>query len=92
MKNEGYAVIIITHRMSEIMAISDRVTILRDGKKVKELVTAETNPTELSIHMIGRELHGDFFPGDGLTFLPFFAKVRPRRGYSSSVERRLPKP
>ena len=60
LKNEGYAVIIITHRMSEIMAISDRVTILRDGKKVKDLVTAETNPTELSIHMIGRELRGDF--------------------------------
>lgn len=60
LKNEGYAVIIITHRMSEIMAISDRVTILRDGKKVKELVTSETNPKELSICMIGRELHGDF--------------------------------
>ena len=60
LKNEGYAVIIITHRMSEIMSISDRVTILRDGKKVKELVTAETNPEELSMHMIGRELHGDF--------------------------------
>lgn len=60
LKNEGYAVIIITHRMSEIMAISDRVTILRDGKKVKELVTSETNPKELSMYMIGRELHGDF--------------------------------
>ena len=60
LKNEGYAVIIITHRMSEIMSISDRVTILRDGKKVKELVTAETDPEELSMHMIGRELHGDF--------------------------------
>lgn len=42
------------------MAISDRVTILRDGKKVKELVTSETNPKELSMYMIGRELHGDF--------------------------------
>ena len=34
--------------MSEIMAISDRVTILRDGKKVAQLVTAETQPDELS--------------------------------------------
>lgn len=33
LKAEGYAVIIITHRMSEIMSVSDRVTILRDGKK-----------------------------------------------------------
>lgn len=60
LKNEGYAIIIITHRMSEIMEISDRVTILRDGKKIKELVTAETNPKELSMYMIGRELKGDF--------------------------------
>ncbi|MDD3221095.1 MAG: ABC transporter ATP-binding protein [Clostridia bacterium] len=60
LKSEGYAIIIITHRMSEIMAISDRVTILRDGKKIKDLVTSETNPTELSMYMIGRELKGDF--------------------------------
>ena len=56
LQKEGYGIIIITHRMSEIMAISDRVTILRDGKKVAQLVTAETQPDELSRHMIGREL------------------------------------
>lgn len=44
LQKEGYGIIIITHRMSEIMAISDRVTILRDGKKVAQLVTAETQP------------------------------------------------
>ena len=60
LKSEGYAVIIITHRKSEIMAISDRVTILRDGKKIKDLVTSETNPTELSMYMIGRELQESF--------------------------------
>lgn len=56
LKKEGYAVIIITHRMSEIMSISDRVTILRDGKKVTDLVTKETTPEELSNDMIGRQL------------------------------------
>ena len=60
LKMEGYAVIIITHRMSEIMSISDRVTILRDGKKIIDLVTKETNPTELSNYMIGRQLDYDF--------------------------------
>lgn len=55
LQKEGYG-IIITHRMSEIMAISDRVTILRDGKKVAQLVTAQTQPDELSRYMIGREL------------------------------------
>ncbi len=57
LKDEGYAIIIITHRMSEIMAISDRVTILRDGEQVADFVTAQTNPAELSRYMIGRELN-----------------------------------
>lgn len=60
LKAEGYAIIIITHRMSEIMSISDRVTILRDGKKIKDLVTKDTNPTELSNYMIGRQLDYNF--------------------------------
>lgn len=60
LKNEGYAIIIITHRMSEIMAISDQVTILRDGKKIIDLVTAQTNPSELSRYMIGRELKENY--------------------------------
>lgn len=57
LQKEGYAIIIITHRMSEIMAISDKVTILRDGRQVADLITAETNPAELSNYMIGRELN-----------------------------------
>ena len=60
LQKEGYGIIIIIHRMSEIMAISDRVTILRDGKKVAQLVTAETQPDELSRHMIGRELNESY--------------------------------
>ncbi len=60
LKQEGYAIIIITHRMSEIMAISDRVTILRDGKKVVDLVTEQTNPGELSRYMIGRDINESY--------------------------------
>lgn len=56
LRDEGYGIIIITHRLGEIMDISDRVTVLRDGKMVKQLVTRETNPQELSACMIGREL------------------------------------
>lgn len=60
LKKEGYGIIIITHRMSEIMAINDKVTILRDGRQVANLVTAQTNPAELSYYMIGRELNEDY--------------------------------
>ena len=52
LKKEGYGIIII--------AISDKVTILRDGRQVADLVTADTNPEELSAYMIGRELNDDY--------------------------------
>ena len=70
LKAEGYGIIIITHRMSEILAISDRVTILRDGKKVTTLVTGETDAEELSKHMIGRDLFGDGRSAEVLTGKP----------------------
>ena len=57
LKEKGFAVIIITHRMSEIMAITDRVTVLRDGKSVSTLVTKESTPEELSHAMVGRKLN-----------------------------------
>lgn len=53
---EGHGIILISHRMSEIMEISDKVTILRDGRKAAELDTADTTVQELSHYMIGREL------------------------------------
>ena len=60
LKKEGYGIIIITHHMNEIMEISDRVTVLRDGMKVCDRITAETGPEELSNDMIGRELKENF--------------------------------
>lgn len=69
LKREGYAIIIITHRMSEILEISDRVTVLRDGKKVAERKTAETNADELAHDMIGRNLNG-------LTYTEFSAQAK----------------
>ncbi|MEG1524780.1 MAG: ABC transporter ATP-binding protein [Clostridia bacterium] len=56
LRAEGHAVILITHRMSEIMEISDRVTILRNGKNVETLLTADTDTKSLSELMIGREM------------------------------------
>ena len=56
LKAEGYGIIIITHRMSEIMQISDRVSILRDGKLVGSMKTADTDPAVLSRYMIGRDM------------------------------------
>jgi simple sugar transport system ATP-binding protein len=54
MKQEGCAVIIITHKLNEVLEISDRVTILRKGESVATVVTAQTNTQELTELMVGR--------------------------------------
>lgn len=54
MKQEGCAIIIITHKLNEVMEISDRVTILRKGQSVATVNTAETNIKELTELMVGR--------------------------------------
>ncbi|EYT56532.1 heme ABC transporter ATP-binding protein [Leucobacter sp. UCD-THU] len=56
LKADGRTIIIITHKLNEVMAISDRVTVLRDGRNVAQLVTAESSPAEITRHMTGRDV------------------------------------
>ncbi len=53
MRDKGCAVIIITHKLNEVLEISDRVTILRKGESVATVNTAETNAHELTELMVG---------------------------------------
>jgi ABC-type uncharacterized transport system ATPase subunit len=52
---EGRAVVLITHKLPEVMAVSDRVTVLRRGRHVRTVATAATSPGELARMMVGRE-------------------------------------
>jgi len=54
--DEGMSFIFITHKLDEIKAITDRVTILRDGKNVGTAVTDETSRDELARKMVGRDV------------------------------------
>lgn len=56
MRNEGCAVIFITHKMDEVMAMADRITVLRKGETVKTLNKIETNSKELTNLMVGRSV------------------------------------
>src|SRR5436190_1806546 len=56
MREQGKTVIIITHKLSEVLAISDEVTVMRDGRVVGRLQTKETNAAELARLMVGREV------------------------------------
>jgi simple sugar transport system ATP-binding protein len=57
MVKEGLTVVIITHKLPEVFAISNRVTVLRRGRFVETVETKLTNPKDLSIKMVGREIH-----------------------------------
>ena len=56
LKESGVTIIFITHKLREIMAVCDRVTILRQGKVVKTVNIAETTVSELANMMVGREV------------------------------------
>jgi len=53
MAQEGCAIIIITHKLNEVMEISDRVTVLRKGATVGTLITESTTPKEMTDMMVG---------------------------------------
>ncbi|WP_367142663.1 ABC transporter ATP-binding protein [Desulfosporosinus sp.] len=57
LRADGRSVIIITHRIPEIMSITDRVTVLRDGCNVVTEKTSDITEQELSQYMIGRQLN-----------------------------------
>jgi general nucleoside transport system ATP-binding protein len=54
---EGKSIILITHKLKEIMEVCDRVTVIRRGKGIGTLNVADTNPNELAALMVGREVH-----------------------------------
>ena len=56
MKEEGHSIIIITHKLNEVMDISDRVAILRKGEYITTVNTSETNEQELTEWMVGRKV------------------------------------
>ncbi|NWL47397.1 sugar ABC transporter ATP-binding protein [Pseudomonas hunanensis] len=61
LKARGVAIVYITHRMREIQAIADRITIMRDGSYIDSLVAAEASEAQLIELMTGRK-HGDLYP------------------------------
>lgn len=61
LKQKGVSVIIITHKIDEVFAISDRITVLRDGCYVNTVATKHINKDDLVYMMVGRELT-EFYP------------------------------
>ncbi|MDR0662606.1 MAG: sugar ABC transporter ATP-binding protein [Spirochaetaceae bacterium] len=60
-KKNNVAVIYISHRLKELFVTGDRVTVMRDGQKVTDLLIKETNEKEIVKNMVGREMKDYFF-------------------------------
>jgi simple sugar transport system ATP-binding protein len=56
MKEEGLAIIFVTHKLKEVLTVSDRVTVLRKGRKVDTINTSDVTREELARMMVGREV------------------------------------
>lgn len=56
MREQGKTIVIITHKLEEVLAISDFVTVMRDGKVVGNVKTSETNAKDLARMIVGRDV------------------------------------
>jgi simple sugar transport system ATP-binding protein len=56
MREQGKTIVIITHKLGEVLALSDDVTVMRDGKVVGRVKTRETSSAELARLMVGRDV------------------------------------
>ncbi len=65
LQKKGITIIIITHKLHEVMAIANRVTVMRLGKKVADFITEETDVEELSRAMVGKDITSVHVEEDG---------------------------
>jgi len=64
LKAMGRSVIVITHDVEEMIEMTDRITVLRDGKVAGVLSSGETTPDEVKHLMVGREISGEYYRSD----------------------------
>jgi general nucleoside transport system ATP-binding protein len=60
LREKGGTVVLITHKLDEVMAIADAVTVMRNGQTVGRFATSEVTSADLAVAMVGREL-AEFF-------------------------------
>lgn len=92
LQSQGVSFVYISHRMEEIFAICDRITILRDGQYIGVRVIKETNFDEIVKMMVGREL-GDRFPERNASIGEVKLEVKglTRNGYCQDINFQLRK-
>lgn len=61
LKQKGVAMILISHKLDEVFANSDRITVLRDGQTISSHLIADIDPDKVVAEMVGREIN-DYYP------------------------------
>ena len=56
LRDNGDTIVLITHRLDEVVELSDTITVMRAGQTVARLKTSDTNPSEIARQMVGREV------------------------------------
>ena len=59
MRDDGKAIVIITHKLHEVLSLSDRVSVLRKGEYIGTVITGETNEEQLTEMMVGKKIDLD---------------------------------
>src|SRR5690606_30601889 len=62
LKAKGVAIVFISHKLDEVMALSDRITVLRDGQLIATVETGDLTPDSIAEMMVGRELSNLYPP------------------------------
>ncbi len=75
LRAQGLGIVLITHKLDEIFALSDRITVLRDGQGIGTWLVSETNQDKVITSMVGRELK-DFYPKTQRTYGNILFEVR----------------
>ena len=69
--SEGHSIVFISHKLYEVLAVADRITVIRRGKVVGERIPSETDEEDLAELMVGREVslvvdRGEGHPAEGM--------------------------
>lgn len=75
LKSQGVAIIYVSHRLEEVFQITDRITVLRDGRKIRTVATNETDKESLISMMVGRKLD-EFYQKRQLPVGPTLLEVK----------------
>ena len=89
LKKQGVTCIMISHKLKEVTAIADRVTVLRDGKTVAQLEKDEINEEQIIKYMVGREITNIYPKREHINIGDVALEVKDWKVYDYTVSRQL---